>query len=530
MDERRDYDVIVVGAGPGGLTAAAYLGMAGQRVLVVEARGQVGGHMSAFTHQGHEFDIGLHYTEEGPAQRVLQPLGVDVEFREFDPSGMFRLLSKDREVIVPKGMDELRSCFAEAFPSERPTIDAFLGTVRLLADELGQITERPHLRELPKWPWRMRGLLRYGAATAGHYLDSLHASPQLRTALMGWTTGSLAIPPSQLSLPIAASMIDLYLGGLSYPQGGSRAISEGLADVVRRNGGEVLLDTEVSRVLVSDGHVRGVRVRSASVDAEPDPAEDILAPSVVSAVDAHQTYVRLLSPDDVPPRLLRRVRSFELPLPLAVVYLVLDRDLGAEGLPNATHIVSDTDDLEAYYATLRAGELPAAGSVGIWNASLADPENPRLCPPGQTNLQLIGVAPAQHEWWGVAPGSGSTARYAARKREMRDQMVRLAERVVPGLSGSILFEEMATPITEERFMRCTGGTSYGPALSPRQIMSRLGPTGAVEGLFHAGASARPSHGLVGTMHSGLAAAAAITTMPVSELQAKTWEVEALAGR
>lgn len=530
MDERRDYDVIVVGAGPGGLAAAAYLGMAGQRVLVVDARDQAGGHMSAFTHGGYEFDIGLHYTEEGPAQRVLQPLGVDVEFRDFDPNGMFRLLGPDRELLVPRGTEELRSRLEQAFPKERTAIDTFLGTVRLLADELQQMTERPHLRELPKWPWRMRGLLRYGATTAGHYLDTLHASPALKTALMGWTSGSVGLAPSQVSLPVAAAMIDLYLGGLSYPQGGSRAISEGLAEVVRRNGGEVLLGTEVSRVLVEDGRVRGVRVLNASVDAEPEPALDILAPSVVSSVDAQQTYLRLLPPDAVPPRVLRRVRGYELPLPLAVVYLVLDRDLGAEGFPNATHLVSDTDDLEGAFASLRAGELPAAGSVGVWNASLADPDNPRLCAPGQTNLQLMTVAPAQHEWWGVAPGSGSTARYAARKRELRDQMVRLAERVVPNLSSSILFEEMATPITEERFMRCTGGTSYGPALTPRQTMSRLGPAGAVEGLFHAGASARPSHGLVGTLHSGLAAAAAITTMPVAELQAKTWEVETLAGR
>ncbi|MGX7731540.1 phytoene desaturase family protein [Rhodococcus sp. 2H158] len=518
MEERYDYDVIVIGAGPGGLTAAAYLAAAGRRVRVADARNQPGGHMSAFTHDGYEFDIGLHYTSEAPVRHALGPLGVDVTFREFDPAGMFRLLNGDRELAVPKGMDAFKATLYEAFPAERHTIDEFLTTVELLTEELGRIAERPHLRELPQLPWRLRGLLRYGRATAGGYLRHLHASPQLTTALLGWTTGSLAVAPSRLSLPVAARMIHTYLEGLSYPQGGSRVVSEGLAEVVRGHGGDVLLGTEVSRVLVDDGKVRGVRTQDASLDTVPGPGREIFAPAVVSAVDIQQTYLSLLPPDCVPPRLLRRVRSYELALPLAVVYLILDRDLAAEGYPNATRLVTDTDDFDAEYAALRAGELPPSTSAGLWIASLADPENPRLCAPGQTNVQLIGPAPAQHTWWGITPGSGSTARYDARRRELRDRLVRSAERTVPGLADAIVHEETGTPVTDERFMRCTGGVSYGPAFTPSQTFTRLGATGPVEGLFHAGAGVRPSHGLVGTLFGGVAAAAAVAGVSVDDLR------------
>lgn len=529
MNERSDYDVIVIGAGPGGLTAAAYLAMAGRRVAVVDAREQPGGHMSAFTHAGYEFDIGLHYTVAAPVQQMLRPLGMRAEFREFDPDGMFRLIGPDHEFAVPKGMDAFRERLHEAFPSQRQTIDTFLSTVQMLSDELDQLSERPHLQDLPQLPWRLRGLLRYGAATAGGYLDTLHASPPLKATLLEWTTGSMAVPPSRLSLPAAARVIRSYLDGVSYPQGGSRAISEDLADAIRRHGGEMYNRTEVSRILVDRKHVRGVRVCDASVDAPPGPGRELLAPAVVSAVDVKQTYLRLLPPDAVPARVLRRVRSYELALPLAVVYLVLDRDLAAEGYTNAHRIVSDADDIDAIYAAVSAGELPEASAAGAWIANLADPHNPRLCPAGQTSVQLIGVAPAQHSWWGVAPGSGPTARYAARKRQVRDQFVRLAERAIPGLAGSILYEETATPITEERFMRCAGGTSYGPAFTPRQALSRLGATGAIAGLYHAGASVRPSHGLVGTLMGGLAAASAATSIPVAELLARRAVSEAVSA-
>ncbi|MGB7979824.1 MAG: FAD-dependent oxidoreductase [Candidatus Nanopelagicales bacterium] len=68
-----DYDVIVIGAGPGGLRAAAHLANAGRRVLVIDAGDHVGGHMSAFTHAGYEFDIGLHYTSEAPIWGARTP-------------------------------------------------------------------------------------------------------------------------------------------------------------------------------------------------------------------------------------------------------------------------------------------------------------------------------------------------------------------------------------------------------------------------------------------------------------------------
>ncbi|MGB7982046.1 MAG: hypothetical protein WCF36_14795 [Candidatus Nanopelagicales bacterium] len=159
----------------------------------------------------------------------------------------------------------------------------------------------------------------------------------------------------------------------------------------------------------------------------------------------------MVDPDAVPSRLRRRVTGYELPLPLAVVYLVLDSDLAAEGHPNAIDLVHDGHDLDTAYATLRGGDFPEAGFVMVWIANLADPRNPRLCPTGQTSVQLMGVVPAQHAWWGVVPGRGPTPRYEARKRQVRDQFVRLAERSIPGLGEGIVHEETATPTTSERF-------------------------------------------------------------------------------
>ncbi|HEY6746785.1 MAG TPA: FAD-dependent oxidoreductase [Mycobacteriales bacterium] len=514
MTSLRDADVVVVGAGPGGLAAAAYLAVCGKRVVLVDARDVPGGHQSSFRRAGYEFEIGLHYVTPGPLRRLLEPLGISVEFTEFDPDALFTLQFPDMTVRLPRGFAAARDRLAAAFPSERRVVDAFLTTVETLDREMRQVQDRRRLRELARSPWQVRHLARHCASTVGGYLDSLGASPRLRSVL-SWNDGIFAVAPSRLSLLGYASLTAGYLrGGVSYPRGGSTRISAALAGVVREHGGEVLLRTVVTRIVVAGGRVQGVDVR---VGGSGGPTERILAPAVVAAGDLKRTFLELLTPDAVPARVRRRVRRLEMALPLAVMYLVLDRNLCAEGFPTTNPLVFPDDDGEAAYAVTRAGRMPAGSVEHVWLGSVADPGNPALCPPGQTLLELITVAPASREYWGVLPGPGHGELYRERKRRVHDQLLERADRAVPGIASSVVFADTATPVTDEERMLDTGGTSYGVAITPRQAMMRPGPVAPVPGLFLAGASTRTMHGLVGGLTGGVAAAAAVLGEPAGRL-------------
>jgi phytoene dehydrogenase-like protein len=100
--------------------------------------------------------------------------------------------------------------------------------------------------------------------------------------------------------------------------------------------------------------------------------------------------------------------------------------------------------------------------------------------------------------------------YRREKAALTERLVGLVERILPGVRDHIEWKEAATPVTQERFTRSTGGTSYGIELSCDQIGPlRLGPETEIPGLYLCGASAPSGHGIAGVMRGGLIAAGAV---------------------
>lgn len=500
-----DADVVVVGAGLGGLTSAAYLAAAGMRVVVVDRHSVAGGNGTVFTHLGYEFDVGIHYVGDcapgGPIPSMLSRLGIDLAFREMDPDGFDTFVFPDQTFRVPKGVERFRDRLAASFPAERAAIDGYLEVVTGLDAALAGGPPDP--------------LTRYGDRTLGDVLDGLGSSPRLRSVLAG-QHGTYSLPPSRVSVVLHAALAMHYLKGAYYPEGGGQAIADALADFVRAHDGEIVLRTPVEEILVEDGSVRGVRIRPPSPERRRGVPEELGAPVVVSNADLKRTVSELVTPGGLPDDYVERTRDFTMTLPLFVVYLVIDRDLRAEGQANSNVWVFPDDDVEGAYATLDAGRVPDEPFAYLTFASLKDPTNPRLCRPGQTNLQVMTLVPRGHAFWGLAGGPAEGVRYRqdaayrARRQELRDALLRVAERGLPGIADAIVYEETATPLTHERFVRSTGGTSYGIEATPEQfLLGRPAPATPLAGLFVCGASAMMGHGVGGVMAGGRAAANAV---------------------
>jgi all-trans-retinol 13,14-reductase len=199
-----------------------------------------------------------------------------------------------------------------------------------------------------------------------------------------------------------------------------------------------------------------------------------------------------------------------------MVYLGLDVDLAAEGHDNTNYFVWGGYDIEGVYDRLERGEVSDDGCVFVTAASLKDPANRHIAPEGNTNLQLMCVAPTDYGVWGVerTPTEGGRhhrdPEYRRRKAELAERLIATAERAVPEIRGHIDWKEAATPVTHERFTRSTGGTGYGVAVTCDQIGPLRMPYQAeIPGLYFCGASTQSGPGIAGVLRGGAVVAGAV---------------------
>ncbi len=516
MTERESWDAIVIGSGLGGLTCAAYLCAAGKRTLVLEAHYVAGGNSQAFRRNLHgsqyEFDVGVHYIGEcgpdGVITRLLNGLGLAerIVFRPLDPDGYSTLYFPGLVFRVPANWDRYRERLLETFPQEAEALGSVVDIMRQVAREgsrfqRGEIGVADLASEAPAF-------MKWGLRPVTELFGEHRLSQQSSAVLLG-EQGDYAVRPSKTPTGLAAGLTDHYMRGAFYPEGGGQAMAARLVEAIRAYGGEVRTRSPVERVRVENGRVVGVTLGKTH--------QEIDAPIVVSNADLKRTVQALVGEEHFAPETVERVRAFRMTLPLFAVYAGLDIDLRELGHPNTNHWLWGTYDIEGIYDEVEAGELPDDNLAYLTVTSLRDPESPHIAPKHHTNLQVMTLVPQDYDVWNVERGPADGGRYhrdpeyRRRKEDLMDRLLDKAAAVVPELRDHVEWREAATPVTQERFTRSTGGTSYGVEFSTDQMgPARMGYETELPGLFLCGASTPSGHGIANVMFSGLRAAEAAT--------------------
>jgi phytoene dehydrogenase-like protein len=489
------YDAIVIGAGLGGLGAAAKLARAGYGVRVLERHGQVGGYASTFVRGRFEFEVSLHALSGigtarngGEMRDMLVDLGIldQLEFRTIDP--LYRTVAPGVDVTLPPGWDAATDALCTAFPAERRGIGRFLNHLRALQDDVLTMTRKEGLSASP-----LRVISRYprvahaASAPLAPFLNREVRDPAARLVLAQlW--GYFGLPPSQVGLLYFGLGLASYLEfGGTYPVGKSQALSNAVAGAAEAAGAEITLGCGARQILLSGGKVAGVVT---------DDGEHLASDLVISNASPHALCAGLLPPEAVPASFRSRVAAGPISLSSVCVYLGLARTAESLGIRDHELWLNASTDIESHYRAQLGVGAPEAYLFTCYNVT-----DPGASPPGTSVAVLVSLA-AGKPWLALPPDE-----YGAAKLLVAESMLAGVEQRFPGLRDSIEELAVSTPLTNLRYTGNPDGAIYGTANTPAENPGfRLNYPGPVPGLYLVGAWTRPGGGFEPCLSSGYTAA------------------------
>ncbi len=513
MSESSAYDVIIIGAGHNGLTAAALLAKQGRKVLVLERRNIIGG-LAA----GEEFHTGyyssglLHDTGQVRARVVkaldLKSHGLDFLARRpsvlaLDPDGRGMLMGS-KERLTAKEIDSYSPEDAGQYRQYRKFIKRVAAVVNRIFDEpppaLDSFNSRSlwdlfrtgfALRRLGKTT--MLDLMRIAPMCVADWLNEWFENSRLKAALAcAGLSGNFAGPWS----PGTAFNLLLWECTAQYRiKGGPRSLIAALEKAAEFQGVVIRTESEVSEIQVSGGRVKGVVLKGGEL---------VQASIVGSSCDPRHTFLDLVPRNQVENWQEHRMQHIRGTGSTAKVNLALNAKLKFNNRSREKIEFARTghhlDHIEKAFDDCKYGQYSADPILDIHIPTIS---NPDLAPPGHSVVSiLVHFVP-----YGLQPQWNRD-----QTQKLGDTVVATLQRYATGVSESIVAREVLSPVDlEKRYGLMQGHILHGEhALD--QLILRPTPDCAryhtsIKGLYLCGSGSHPGGGI--TCGPGALAAAAI---------------------
>jgi phytoene dehydrogenase-like protein len=503
------WDVIIVGAGVGGLTAAAMLVKAGLHVLVLERNPHPGGTAYVYKRKGYTFPMGpLGFSTPSIVKDALSELdGGDLKLLQIQ----YRIKAFDLDIPLSLPFPRMIEELSRLFPSEGKAVKQFFKDMEEIVSAMKFPGIDPNRSILEK----------ASEQSALEHLYGLINDWRLRRVL-----GSIGTREPYSSLPLLAAMWSLMgKEGIWYPMGGMRSLCERLVHTVigcqenHRGVGEIRLGTEVKEIRVEKDKVLGVTLNDGT---------RIDSAAVISNADYKTTFIKLIDSKAVTDEWYRTVLNARQTGSIFQVCLGVDASrVDLSSFKEADRLIykrSQGDSSEEL--DWGADEINPEDLAGQeLEVSLLSRNDRTLGPEGAEVIVIRTEADYSH-FTKYRTGWGERLpEYQDCKIRLGKALIREVENLVPGLDKASFITDIATPLTFEEQGGRSGGAVAGWSWDyedsqdylPRELVRT-----PIKGLYMAGYQAFSTlfmGGVPTAMESGKRAAQAVLqgAEPVAEI-------------
>ena len=502
------YDAIIVGGGHNGLTCACYLQKAGVQTLVIERRPIIGGAVcTEDMFGGYRMDVGssahimIHLT---PVIRELELHRFGLEYIEMDPFAWFPLPDNSGAIEFWRDLDKTCASIEKISPRDAQAYRDFIKVWGPLNEGVFSVFLRPPTpanlgRQMLTGQFKgERGahpmdILRRLFTSYGHLITETFESEAMRAA-MGWLAAQSGPPPHEIGTGDFAGWHSmLHQSGAKHPRGGSGMLTQAMAKRFESDGGTILLDAPVGRIMVEHGRVHGVELHNG---------EQYHAPTVISNAHVQTTLLKLVGANNLPNNLAERVgrvrvgNGFGMAVRCAADALPDYLAAPSGGKPHPSHhglqlLCPSLDYLKQAVVDYDQGMPARDPAVIAMTFSAIDPD---VAPAGKHTLFLWG----QYHPYELKNGEDWDS---IGEREA-DKLLEVMYRYAPNMRGAITNRYVQTPLDLERTFGLLRGNVMHVEMSFDQMFAfRPLPelsdyrVPGIAGLYLTGASMHPGGGV-----------------------------------
>lgn len=465
----KNYDVVVIGAGNGGLTAAIRVLQGGFSCLLLEKHNLPGGFATSFKRGRFEFEASLHELndfgspeEPGDIRTLFRSLGVEDKIDWIRIPEAYHLITTDKkyDCVMPFGVDAYIEKMEEYCPGSRKSMTEFFELCNEVRDAQTYSNSVNGNTDSNYMKANFPNFIKAGSYSVNEVLDALKMPKKAQDILNAYWC-YLGVDCDRMSFLHYGSMVIRYITRDAWmPKMRSHEISLAMDTRIRELGGDIWYQSEAEKILTDDDNkIKGVKLSDGTV---------INTKHVIANCSPHLVFGKMLEEKSVTEKMVRATNARTFAGRGLTLFLGLNKSAKELGIESHNYFIYDTADSVKQYDLMKKIDTNHVQATVCLNK--AYPE----CSPKGTCMMYFTTMFMSDDW-----GNITEEDYFKAKDRIAEDMINVFERET-GCKIRDSIEEicLASPTTYARYCGHPEGVIYGyetcdwDSLMPRMMMMK----------------------------------------------------------